>query len=509
MRNDYFESSEFKRLLSEYQHALELNVSRYFDVDEFIDLADYHVDYVNMDSAKSVLVDGLKIHPDSDRLKIMLAGLYMCMHDYKTADDIMKTLDNPSLCNDYYYVSAQMQLAVFSDADAAEVMFCKWLRREDRELRKDYSSLDKEEIDEANEYRRDNYIHILTSIGEFLADDSLRIEQLEKWIGKYIDIFGSLSNFGKSDIDHSVANICRIENFSKLCEDIYSLMLQNEPYLENGWAILAAAQYSNGKYTESIESAEYALAVTPEDYYSLFIKAHALYALGNFEDALRFFLKYKECGNEASDLFIASCLAKLERHDDAKPYLVAAEKWNENVVAVDQPEYFANNCYELAECYLLIGNFAKALQMADKALRINPQYFDYLQVKGAALVAIGEKMKAFKVFSKSIINYHDRIHAILLTGLRYLNASEYETSIRFFMLVLDEKNPPLHAYAYLTYAYYQIGDTENFLEFLRKSVEKCPEILREIIGHNFPSVEPTDYYRYIVSLLRNNKSIND
>jgi tetratricopeptide (TPR) repeat protein len=147
--------------------------------------------------------------------------------------------------------------------------------------------------------------------------------------------------------------------------------------------------------------------------------------------------------------------------------------------------------------------------MADKALKIKPLFFDYQQVKGAALIAIGEKMKAFKVFYKSITNYHDRPYAILLTGLRYLNASEFETSIRFFLLTLEEETPPLHAYAYLTYAYYQIGDTVNFLDFLRKSVEKCPEFLREIIGHNFPGVEPSDYYSYIVNLLGNNKNDND
>jgi tetratricopeptide (TPR) repeat protein len=509
MPNYYFESSEFKRLLSEYQNALELNVSRYFDVDEFIDLADYYADNVNMDTAKSVLVDGLRLHPDSDRLKIMLAGLHMCMHDYKMANDILNTLENPLLCNDYYYVSAQIQLAVHSDANEAEILFRKWLRREDKEFRKDYSSSSQTDIDEVNEFRRDNYMHILTSIGEFVTDDIMRIEQLKKWVGEYIKKFGSLSNFGRSDIDHSVANICRIENFPALCEDIYTMMLQNEPYLENGWAILAASQYTNGKYIESVDSAEYALAVNPEDYFSLFTKAHALYALGNIEEALVNFIKFKGYGNESSDLFIASCLIKLERYDDAKPYLFAAENWNENVVAADQPDYFANNCYEMAENYLLLGNPQKALQMADKALKINPLFFDYQQVKGAALIAIGEKMKAFKVFYKSITNYHDRPYAILLTGLRYLNASEFETSIRFFLLTLEEETPPLHAYAYLTYAYYQIGDTVNFLDFLRKSVEKCPEFLREIIGHNFPGVEPSDYYSYIVNLLGNNKNDND
>ena len=172
MRNDYFDSSEFKRLLAEYQDTLKHSVSRYFDVDDFVDLTDYYVDFVSMDEALVVLAEGLRQHPDSDRLKLMLAGIHVCMFNYKLAENIMRTLDNPTLNNDYYYVSAQLQLAHYANYIKADKLFRQWIGREEEDLRNDRS------IKDAGEIRRDNYLHILTSVREFVHDEDLRRQML-------------------------------------------------------------------------------------------------------------------------------------------------------------------------------------------------------------------------------------------------------------------------------------------------------------------------------------------
>lgn len=500
MRNDYFDSSEFKRLLAEYQDTLKHSVSRYFDVDDFVDLTDYYVDFVSMDEALVVLAEGLRQHPDSDRLKLMLAGIHVCMFNYKLAENIMRTLDNPTLNNDYYYVSAQLQLAHYANYIKADKLFRQWIGREEEDLRNDRS------IKDASEIRRDNYLHILTSVREFVHDEDLRRQMLIQWIEEYIRVFSAEGPLGESEIDLSVAEVCRIENLPVLCEKLYTLMLDTDPYLEGGWAVLAAAQYSCGKYPEAVDSAEYALAVNPDDTFSLFTKAHAFYAQANFEAALATFQKYKQSGADSPDLFIASCLVRLERYDEAKPYLITAEAWNEGAVAADQPDYYANNCYEMAECHLLLGTYDKALQLADKALTVSPQNFDFMQTKGAALLALGKHTEAFQVFTDSVALHDDLSQALLLTGLRYLNAGEPEAASKFFLRVLAEENPAPQAYAYLTYTYFQMSDTVKFLASLRKSVEVCPEILRDIMGHNFPGIEPQNYYDHIVSILSRTQS---
>jgi tetratricopeptide (TPR) repeat protein len=160
----------------------------------------------------------------------------------------------------------------------------------------------------------------------------------------------------------------------------------------------------------------------------------------------------------------------------------------------------------MAECHLLLGTYDKALQLADKALTVSPQNFDFMQTKGAALLALGKHTDAFQVFTDSVTLHDDLSQALLLTGLRYLNAGEPEAASKFFLRVLAEENPAPQAYAYLTYTYFQMSDTVKFLASLRKSVEVCPEILRDIMGHNFPGIEPQNYYDHIVSILSRTQS---
>jgi tetratricopeptide (TPR) repeat protein len=451
-----------------------------------------------------VLGEAIRQHPDSDRLKLMLAGVHVCKYNYRLAEDIISTLDNPGANNDYFYVSAQLQLGHYADYDEADRLFNQWIEREDEDILSDKG------LKDADEIRRDNYLHILTSVREFVHDDAICHKILTKWIREYIRVFSADGPLGRFETDKFVADVCRFENLPVLCEEMYLQLLETDPYLEGGWTVLAAAQYTNGKYEESVDSAEYALAVNPEDYFSLFTKANAFYAMSNFEAALADFFKYKECGLDSPDIFIASCLVRLERYEEARPYLASAEEWNEQDVTAEQPESYANNCYELAECYLLMGQPYKALLQVDKSLRYNPLNFDFLQTKGASLLALGRDDEALTAFLDSIEAYKaDRAQGFLLTGLRYLNAGKPEAAIRFFLMSQTTDAPSLQSYAYIAYSYYQLGDTPRFMEYLRLSSEKCPDALREIMGHSMPEgIDPAGYYDYVAELL-NRASLGD
>lgn len=495
MRTDYFESSEFRRLLSEYEDTLSSSDLRYFDVDDFIDLADYYVDYVGMDEAIGVLGRGLAQHPDSDRLKLMLAGVHVCKFNYKVAEDILMSLDSPADNNDYYYVSAQLQLAVHSDYVEAERLFRMWIDLEDADIKADKG------LDDAEELRRDSYFHVLKSIKEFVSDMDKCRELLIRWIDEYIAVFSTEAPLGQFETDHLVAELCRFENFNKHCEEIYTKMLDHDPYLENGWAFLAAAQYSNGKYNEAIDSAEYAVAVNPEDYFSFFTKAHAAYAIGDFELALVSFKKCIEGGMDTPDAFIASCLVHLGLNDEARPYMNAAEEWVAQADPNDAPDFFVSQCYELAECFYMMKDYGKTLEYANKVIVIEPGNVECLQAAGSALLALGHPAQAHIFFLRSVEASDTPVQSLLLVALRYIEGNCPEEAVDILERIISERHENAEAaYAYMAYAWYMLNDSAKFLESVRIAAEKCPDVLRNLIGNNMPDVAPEDYYDYLSGL---------
>ena len=86
MTYDYFESDEFKELLSLYQNAVREGNSYYLDVDDFISLSDYFVDKGEVEQAENVLLQALKIHPESKAVKIALAGVLICNYKFDDAN---------------------------------------------------------------------------------------------------------------------------------------------------------------------------------------------------------------------------------------------------------------------------------------------------------------------------------------------------------------------------------------------------------------------------------------
>lgn len=75
----------------------------------------------------------------------------------------------------------------------------------------------------------------------------------------------------------------------------------------------------NEDYGASVTSSEYAIAIDPHDPDSFLAKAHALYCLENYEEALNYFKRYSEMrsNDELGFLHQGTCLINLGRYDEA------------------------------------------------------------------------------------------------------------------------------------------------------------------------------------------------
>ena len=503
MSSDYFSSDDFKDLLSRYQNMRRHSIVEYFDVDDIIDLSDYYMEYGNVADAIDALGFGIKTHPNNDQLKIVLAGIEVSQNNYRKADLILKSLNDGESLNDYYYVKAQLLLTIHADYDKANHTFNKWLELEFDEIERNNSH------DDVGDLKRECYIHIITSVRELVSDFDTRTLSLVYWINQYVDTFAD-SEFGSYEKDINVADLCRYENLLECCEKIFILLLKNQPYLESGWTILATAQYSLGKYEESNESVDFALAINPNDLDAIMVKAHASFAMGNFIVALDYYKQYKsktlslirtdETGGLQyceCDLYIGITLWKSGKITESKDYIKQAIRWNETLK--NDTETYSWNCKDIAEWLIVLAQYEEAKTIIDKGLEIQPHNIEFLQIKAEILFQLNNN-DAYNYLQESIDKADNKLNAILSAGLRLLNTERYDESIEYFNDALEFTDQPnhIHSYAFLSYVYYRKTDIVNFLHYLKLACKLCPNVLKMFFEKAFPYIPPEEYYEYIV-----------
>ncbi len=513
MKSDYFDSPDFQELLSEYEYAKKLSLNKYFDEDDIADLSDYYVEQGFTTKALEVLELGLRLHPASGNLQIMLAGARLCSNMYDEAESLILGLNEecpPN--NDYYYVCAQLQCAKYKEWDKAHTLFSKWIDLENDAIDAD------SHLEEPEEIKRDNYLHVLSSIREF-APSEQRAEALTTWVTAYLDRYESME-FGCSEIDIAVAELCREETLLDVCERAYTLLLETKPYHEGGWSTLASVQVATCKFNEALESADFALAIDPQDCNSMYVKGNALVAQGRYDEALTVYHKcvktldelekeedYKREMLADAYLYIGMCYAKLERWKEAEPYLQSSIEWNRKSFATSHANMW--NCRQLADTLYCLGRYEEALEQIEMAVAMAPDDRDFKEIKGDILLVLRDFEAAIRCFYSEDYCVSKHCEALMWMGLRLTITMQPNAAIDLFRYVLDvEADDPDSkiSFAYLVFCYYQIGDVQSSLSYLQDACAYSPNALEDLFGNATPPLVGDKYYDYLYKIITSNSS---
>ncbi|MBQ9362269.1 MAG: tetratricopeptide repeat protein, partial [Bacteroidaceae bacterium] len=285
---------------------------------------------------------------------------------------------------------------------------------------------------------------------------------------------------------------------------VYSKILETDPYIKYGWTVLAAAQYSCDQFDDALESADFALAINPNDTDSMLTKAHCLYTTNRYEEALPVFEQYVEKTNDiGQSLPYAICLISNQRNTEALQQLKKAEKFFSDFK--DDKEYYATSCFEIADAYLALERVSEAERLIDIALTLYPKNAQYQLLKGTLLLTHGEIPEAMSMFVSYVEGMPDVIDATVQVVIRLLLydletiAIELINAVEKFGKIYPKLN---HLYPYKALAYVRILKYEKFLVYLKKSQEQCPELAKEVLSALFPEdMNPKDYYQYMLKTL--------
>jgi tetratricopeptide (TPR) repeat protein len=469
---DYFNSEEFKELLESYEAAMQVGNLPFLDADDLVDLADYYSNAGEGDKAVEAIEHALELYPDATLPNVFKAREALTEGDFETAHhyaDAIGDKEDP----DFHYLTAEIMVAEGE------------IEKADRYLRQYAKSVDEDEWEDfvkdcANLYvdygiNDKAYQWMMRSKGDDSTDFKELMARTLFGLGKYKD-----------------------------SERLFNELIDRDPYSINYWNALASAQLMDEDYSNAITSSEYAIAIDPNDPEGLASKAHGLFRLGNYEDALEYFRRLEKIvpDDELVLLNEGVCLVNLNRHQEAIPYLEKALE-----MADEESETLPQVYQELAFCYGSLKQLSKALEMIDAAIDLSGDTTDLLVIRGHILLGCDKMKEAEKSFKKAI-RQSDNSPAIMLRIIvslydnRYVNSS-YAMFKDFFEVVNDLAPDFNRGHAYMALCCYDLGKNDEFMEYLQKSVELNPREARLVLGFLFPEgTEPSEYVSFMERKLR-------
>ena len=465
----YFESEGFKKILRQYEDSVQSGHPAYMDADDLADIADYYHYEGRLDEASDAIELALQFNPDA-------IGPLL----YKAREAL--SLGNFRLARDY----AERIRIIDQDEHLflkGEILICEGKTEEADELfRKQYLDLPPDE--------QMDYVYDVANLFAEYNDYNKSFEWMARSQGDDSDDFKEL-------MARTLFGIGKYEDSSRL----FNELLDHNPYSKVYWNALASAQFMSEDYGASITSSEYAIAIDPNDAESILTKANGLYHLENYDEALSYFEKYSEINSsdEFGYLHQGTCLINLGKYDEAITRLLTAES-----KAPKASQYLPEIYQELAFAYSELKLPEIALQYIDKTEYLDCDHIDMEVIRGHILVANKRLKEAEDVFRNVIKESGNAPKTMLrvmvsLYDNRYVSTS-YKLFKKFFNFVDDDWSD---GYSYMALCCWDIKHYDEFVEYLKKAVEKNPREAKMVLGHLFPTgMKVTEYQKFIEESLK-------
>jgi len=462
---DYFLSNEFKSVLNRFKEAEANGTYAMLDSDELADVAEYYYNNGNVNYALDIIETALSVYPGSTAPLLFKARIMLIdNHDSPKAEMYTEQIADKSDL-DYHYMKAEIMLA---DGHAD---------RADEYLEAKFEEVDEEDL---------NYFAIDSA--ELFIDYG-DIARGGKWLDRSTET-------DSAEYKEQKARIMLEKGNYEKSEELYNELIDENPYSTQYWNSLASSQFFRNNIEESIRSSEYSIAINPNNVSALLNKANGLYNLGNYEEALKFYLRYnKLCPNdEYGEMLIGFCYMLLDDYEEAIRHFEKSEALSDpqspNLVDIYKDWAFA---------LCRLGRMKECLAVLDKASLLDCDQNEMLVYKGSLLLGCGYHEEAKKYFIRAIKDsgYSPKVFMDIATIV--YESGDIEVAYKMFKALFSSHVNWTDGYAYLAACCYDLGKQHEFLENLEKAVEYSPKEAKLLLGKLFPDgMEPKDYYNYML-----------
>lgn len=464
MQDNYFESKEFKENLSKYEEGCQRGESVYLDSEALTDIAEYYHSMGRSEDALVVADYALSMFQGATAPLVFKARMALLKGaDAHEADRIAEQIiDKTDL--DYYYIKGEILIAD-GRPTAAD---CYFEDCSDNLSDEEYSDYVLDVATVFADYDQMDYAHkwLLKSGETHLADYRELLGRIYLGTGRYEE-----------------------------SEQIFTALIDESPFTAAYWNQLASAQFMQNKFSDSITSSEYAIAINPQDEDALLNKANSLLNLDNFEESFLYYKRYTECSQnkDIGELYQGISLLNLNRIQEAVIHLQTAEH-HLMPHSTCQVELYQ----EMAFAQSRLGHTDEALRYIDKTDALDCDHNEMLVLRGHIVLESHREDEADYYFhqalkeSKYSPNILFRI-AVSLFDNRYVTQSRQ--MLQSMIAVVDKDWNC--GYSYLAACAMELGYREEYLEYLKEAVERNPIEAKNVLKDYFPEgMLPEDYYMY-------------
>ncbi len=449
MKNKYFERKEFKDILNKWEDARANGDGIYLESDDLIDIAEYYHQEGRLDLSKEAVDYAVQLFPGSTAPLVFRARISLLVDkDPITATNYAELVDDKSDL-DYYYLKAEILIYQMHYTEANE-----------------YLKLQLENIDD-EEDREDYYIDVTNLFADY-----------ECW--EYAIEWLNLSHeTNSSDYLELKGRIAIGTEHYKEGEEIYEKLIDEAPFNGQYWNQLAESQLMHNKISDSIQSSEYSIAIDPTDFEAILNKGNGLYHLGNYEEALKYYERFKSlCPNEEiGDMFIGFALNGLKKYDEAISHFIVAEKMADKS-SPNLLEIYRN----MAVSYSKIGKVKEAIDCINKIEAIDNDQVSALTQKGSIYME-NELIKESKEAYIDALQHADIqpiafIH-IVISIQKNKNANTAYNILKSLFDAVENQDWKL-GYSYIALCARQLDFQDEFLQYAQKAIEVNPEEAQEM-----------------------------
>jgi tetratricopeptide (TPR) repeat protein len=436
-------------IVKRYEQFLSGTATGYFDVEELENIVEYYLRHGRTKDCTKALELGLRLHPNNNALKTKRAKIYLATGDDKKA---FRLLDSLAETTDYEVILLKIEvLAKLGRIKEARMLSDKLIADEADDL--DNVCLD--------------IAYIYLGLGHY----HVALELLEK---------GDSFNPHNAELLYELA-FCyeQNENFENAIA-VNIRIIDIDPFANEAWFNLGQLYFATQDFSKALDAYEYALAIDEKDSLTCIQKAHVLFQLDQFDEALETYQEYKKMttyGQWQTDIFIAECYEKMEKYEESISYYKQSlEAHPENYDALTG----------IAICLLEQEEYAESLPYIEQALALNQEAADAWVYLAEANVGIDDVENALLAYLKSITIDANQPDTLMAIANIYLEKTEFQLAIKFYLAAKGMDETLEFINLFIAVCYYKMGDIEKVIQFLRIAIlenetaaalflELCPE----------------------------------
>ncbi len=415
---EFFENELVKR----FEDMVENNDELYFETEEYEDIIVHYLEMGDISYAEMATNYALKLHPQSQELKIKKFEVYLELENYAQAKVLMEELKESSMVSTDFLVCCAKYYSNLGNPRRS-IEFClKALELEEEE----------------------NFLH------NFIADEYVNLE----------DPFNALKHYKQAltfdQLDeYSLENVMFCYNQLKRSDEAIEFLngyLDQFAFSETGWYEYGQFYFNKKNYEEAIRGFDYLLAINPQSVGVYANKAACYEALEEWNKAIEVYsemldLEYTKsftyykiglCYKENKQPVLALNAFQKSLRDDPQFYLSMMEQSYiyEEMGAMKEALHFAkeavsmndNNLdYQKRLAYLFIdsGRFEESLGCLKKLVEFEPSRFYNWYAYSEVLMLIGEYEEAITILNKAI-TLHDRAEIYYQLSNCYFHIKDLE-----------------------------------------------------------------------------------